>query len=209
MLTELGLVSYQGKNQETHDLLHEKLGFPVYVPPKLEEMKFYMPLTVETCYEENGYGGYEQQSEMFEISPYVLLGCEDLLNEKLMDYADRKELGTSFQERGLMAFYMDNDSIAHKVEEFNFSFEEIEGEMYGVAVCQVDGKLSSEEFSDLKNFITAQAADGLGEGFEQQDIKVGEIEVSVSLWNSYDWELKTAEEMGFQEQDFTGMGGIQ
>lgn len=179
---------------------------------ELQELKFYMPLTVRTSYVENEYGEYDVEPDLYETSPYVLDGHEDKLREELSKYADPADLGEDFANRGLMAFYMDQDSVGEKVLDLNFAFEKIDGEHYGVAICHFEEDLNPAELETLKEFVTGQAADGLGEGFEQREFKVDDIEVSVSFWNSEDWYLKTSEEMGFEPpeqcQDFGGMGGM-
>ncbi|MFI3255783.1 MAG: hypothetical protein R3Y63_15875 [Eubacteriales bacterium] len=174
-----------------------------------EELKLYMPLTVKTWYEENEYGEMEPLTDLFEIDNSILCGQTKELNAKLEDYAEPSYLGEEFAEHGLMAFYdsEDNDTLKDKVNRLDFTFEEVDGDVYGVAKCQIVEPLTKQELRELKDYIEGQAADGVGEGFEQQDIPMDGIKINVSLWNFDDWSLKTAEEMGFDAPE-QGMSGI-
>ncbi len=179
----------------------------------LQEMRFYMPLTVETCYEENESGEYEILLEKYEISPKILEGMEDELTTTLNKYASPERLGKDYETQGLMAYYTEDDGVKEKIQDLHFNFEEVDGEMYGVATCHYTSTLHPGEMKSLKEYITGQASDGLGEGFEQYEFQVGDMEISVSFWNSDGWYLKSGEEMGFapleQALDEPQMGGIQ
>ena len=51
-----------------------------------------------------------------------------------------------------------------------------------------------EEKEALADYISGQASDGWGEGFEQRAIDLEEGELYVSLWNSSNWTIQTEEE---------------
>lgn len=74
-----------------------------------------------------------------------------------------------------------------------------------VAECQLLRGLTTKEMDTLKQYITGQASDGWGEGFEQRDIGVDEGVLNVHLWNSGDWSLQTEEERFSQQQKMGGM----
>ena len=44
--------------------------------------------------------------------------------------------------------------------------------------------MTAEETHALKDWISGQNSDGLGEGYEQHEIRTGDGEFSVSFWNS-------------------------
>ena len=93
-----------------------------------------------------------------------------------------------------MAWYSEEDTVNEKVQSVEFETEYREGQLWGVARCEISGKLEDEELKTLKAYIKGQASDGFGEGFEQQDIDIMEGILNVHLWNSDNWDIKTEEE---------------
>ena len=112
-------------------------------------------------------------------------------------------------DRGLMKYYGENDSVNAKVKRYDFSVENVGGTLMGVATLELNTPLDSTELSKIKDEITGQCSDGWGEGFGQREIKCDGREIYVSFWQSRDWSLQTAGEMGITEpkQELT-MGGM-
>ena len=107
-------------------------------------------------------------------------------------------------ERGIMHWYDEEDSVNEKVRSVVFRLEKRDEQLLGVAECQLASSLTSRELAALKEYITGQASDGWGEGFEQRDIRTAEGILNVHLWNSDGWSLQTKEELFGQQQ----MGGM-
>jgi len=144
-------------------------------------------MTVD-CYGKNEWG--DTEDEPTELDNHTATGYADHIVAALM----RERLSTE-TERGLMHYYDKNDSVEQKVKSCDFTAEVRDGRLWGVAECQVTGELTPKELYTLKEYISGQASDGFGEGFEQREIKVGDRELYAHLWSSKDsWYIRTEQE---------------
>ena len=156
------------------------------LPPEPTTMKLYMPLTAD-LFPYNEHGDVEEDS--------VPLGGRELRSyENEIMAALVKNRMPEEAERGIMHWYDEDNSVNEKVKSVVFTLEEKYGKLWGVAECQVVGTLTPEEMTTLKEFVTGQASDGVGEGLEQREIDIEEGELSVHLWNSDDWDIQTEQE---------------
>lgn len=171
------------------------------IPPEPQTLKLYMPLHAELI----PSASYDYDREPEYIDSRELCAYEDSVLAAIL-----KERMPDVQERGLMEYYGEDDSLNQKVKSYVFTVEEHGGKLWGVCECKVIGELTAEEMELLKGSATGQASDGLGEGFEQRPIQTSNGELYVSLWSSDDnWSMMTEDEFQAQLGQGMTMGGIK
>lgn len=121
--------------------------------------KFYFPLTVNCVYDgvyANMYrGAIEDTFDRYN-------------DDDMADYFDE----------------YDSKTAKPKIQSMIWGFESVDGCLYGRVIVTLAEELTEKETEEVKDYICGQNSDGLGEGFEQQEIRIDyDEEIYVSFWN--------------------------
>ncbi len=119
-----------------------------------------------------------------------MTGFQDTIRQGIEDEQLPEEA-----ERGLMTYFYGSKTVDEKVLSVFVDVENVDGKLYGVAVCRVKGSLSPGELEELKEFCTGQYSDGWGEGYEQRPRKTAYGNLYVSFWEHDSFFIRIKEEM--------------
>ena len=156
------------------------------LPPPLQTLKLYMPMTA-TYYDEDEL---EQEQEITLDSREIVEYAPQIISALQSECRWLEDEGPEAAERGLMVYFDGPDSVEQKVQSYFFNAEVREGRLWGVAECKVRGELTPLELQHLIDDIGGQASDGVGESFEQREIQVdGGLEIYAHLWQSGGWSI--------------------
>lgn len=162
------------------------------LPPPLQTLKLYMPMTATRYDEEDGLECEitMDSREAAEYAPQIIAALQ-----KERRWLEQHAESPEEIERGMMAYFDGPDSVDRKVESYHFTAEVRDGRLWGVAECKVRGSLTPLELSQLMDEIGGQAGDGAGESFEQREIGVGGgMQIYAHLWQSKGWSIMTEQD---------------
>lgn len=162
-----------------------------------ETMRIFFPLKI-VCYPQ--YNCSEDDRE--DISPREAVAYEDQILAAIA-----KENRHFENDRGL-AEYIHDEALKEKVYSLIPSVEVVDGELWGVMTAGLKEPLSGEETAELLEFVTGQASDGYGEGFEQRPINTPDGEIYVSFWNDKNYSVKLEDEMKSKSSDLGYVGPV-
>lgn len=145
----------------------------------------------------------EGDGDFFTVGESYLADSEDEINDALKEY-------TANDENDMTAYYNEDDGVKKKLTSAVWSVELHGGRLFGRIDCSLKEPLTAEETENLREWITGQCSDGLGEGFEQQPIDTEDGKLYVSFWHSgEDYAMMTEDEFEdyLQNTEIT-MGGM-
>ena len=145
----------------------------------------------------------EGDGDMFTVGDSYLADSEDEINDALKEY-------TANDENDMATYYNKDDGLSEKLTSAVWSVELHGDKLFGRIDCSLKEALTAEETEALRDWLTGQCSDGLGEGFEQQPIDTMDGELFVSFWNSGDdYAMMTDDEFEdhLQNTEMT-MGGM-
>ena len=136
--------------------------------------------------------GYEREDEVWD-------------GQELLEYQNeiREAVEESNRWTGsdLMEYYGERDSVREKVKSLEVTVVEYKGELKGCAVATVAQELNQQELSRLKDYLTGQYSDGWGEGFEQDLIQSGNVQMYVNFWNRSEFHFDVLKEVNLMKQE--------
>ena len=156
-------------------------------------VSYYCPLTADL------YDRYE--SDSYEMDGASLARYENRIRDALMREQDGDDMAAYFDE---------NNGAAAKLKSVQWDIANIRGELYGKITACLTEMFDAEEEAAFLEWVEGQNSDGLGEGFEQREIDIGDGQnLYIHLWNWDDsWFLcredQLNEHIGYDE----GMGGM-
>ena len=141
----------------------------------------------------------DHEGDYYEADGAILTENIDKIEDAIMSEQAR--------ELKMGEYISDHADIKGKVLFAEWGVEEHRGALYGRIDCYLTEELSPEETERLKDAITGQNSDGLGEGFEQREIHIDEGDLYVSYWQSNDeYFLHTEDEF---DEYLSQIGGMR
>ena len=152
----------------------------------MKSINFYFPLRGDIV-ERTDDGSYDYE-DIYEVYGGTLSEYKDDIESKFEEYLDGDDMSQYFDET-------DNAEVASKLKSMDWSFVNINYELFGKVAVGLTDDISDEGIKALKDFITGQNSDGLGEGFEQQDIELGDDRrLNLHMWSYDEYFMDTEEE---------------
>ena len=145
----------------------------------------------------------EGDGDMFTVGDSYLADSTDEIVDALNRY-------TANDENDMATYYNKDDGVNEKLTSAVWSVELYGSRLFGRIDCGLKETLTAEETEALRDWLTGQCSDSLGEGFEQQPIDTMDGELFVSFWNSGDdYAMMTESEFDeYRQQNEMHMGGM-
>lgn len=120
------------------------------------------------------------------------------------------EADSENDESDMAEFFNEDAGVKAKLISARWGVESQNGRLYGKIECSLREKLTEAETEVLREWISGQNSDGIGEHFEQQPIDTDEGDLYVSFWHSgKDYKVMTGDEFETYIEDRPfAIGGI-
>ena len=162
--------------------------------------RFYFPLTV-TLYESDDYGNLDWNSPC-ELDGRYANNFQSEIEEKFESY-------TKDDIEDMATYFHGSEKVAAKLKSMKWGFESIGDKLFGRVDLIASEELTPDEVEEVKEYITGQNSDGLGEGFEQQDIEIDGTVMNVHFWEcGNNYRVYDEDEFVAEIQSDQGMGGL-
>ena len=182
---------YRAFERELYGKVLERMGFQDILAPRQEvsaieekktELKLYSPLSGELTEPEYDRPQFMDGNDLAQFQDVILHGIED-------------EQMPEEEKQGLMAYFDGSDAVNEKVVSLFPTVENVDGKLYAVAVCQINGTLTPGELEELKEYCHSQYNDAWGEGFAQRPRRTEYGDLHVSFYTDSSGSILTKEEM--------------
>ena len=167
--------------------------------PNLITERFFFPLkySVGTY---NEYGDMDWEADAEDLNGSFGDRYESEIVNSFIKY-------TELDSCDMIEYFNQSESARAKIMSAKWGFDNIDGTLFGVVTAKLKEPLTGDEEEVFKAWILGQNSDGLGEGFEQQDIEIDDGILNVHFWNSSD-EYYVENEDDFYNRMDNGMGGM-
>jgi len=162
------------------NIIHDQYDTPAELISDIERMTdevgrytetFYFPLVGNMEDDEDG--------EQYEVGNRYLRYYECEIQELLEKEQDLD--GANMKD-----FFYDDDNAQKKMVSCKWDVTERNHTLYGMVEFKLKEPFTAEEREIVREWVSGQNSDGVGEGFEQRPIETEDGDLYVSMWNSGD-----------------------
>ncbi len=167
------------KTELEQNIIHDQYSSPKELLRDIKKMidtagkyeeAFYCPLTLQIP---------DEDGELYEIDNSLLVDYEYDIREAIQK-EQRRDLND------MAHYYWGNDGVKAKLTSAVWYVEQRNGELFGSIHVRFKEPLTEKESVALKEWISGQNSDGLGEGFEQRPVETEDGDLYISYWHSGD-----------------------
>ena len=98
-------------------------------------------------------------------------------------YEHREVIENALDDEDMLEYMWDDDGPKEKIKSMYWGFEGYNKCLYGRVDVELNEPLTNDEIEQIKDYIYGQNSDGLGENFEQHEIRISyDEEIYVHFW---------------------------